>query len=352
MSPSNANLYGLSRLGLGCYALGGGYGKVDLAEARATVDAALDAGWSVVDTAEAYLDSEERLGQILKGRRDKVFLATKVFPCESYLPVNIKRALTNSLAKLQTDYVDLYQLHGPQNWIIDFDDAASLDVIAQSLQESLDSGKVLNVGVCNMPIEVMKQLHSRVRLFSTQNLFSIFDDGSDHDEIHLPVGEQIIPWAIENEVKFLAFSPLARGLLADGQIPSRIFPPDDERHFLPRFQPEFFPDWARIANLLEEWAGDHGKTLVQLAIAWTLSRNGVSTTLIGAKTPQQVNAFAGSESFALSDGDLVEISNIVGMLSPTASAAKSIVWDHFPPEAVDAMRQRRHANSSVKQLSN
>lgn len=344
MTPSKSS--NLSRLALGCYALGGGYGRVDLGEARATVDAAVMAGWNFLDTAEAYLESEERLGEILKGRRKKVFLATKVFPCEPYTAVNIERALDNSLKKLQTDYIDLYQLHGPQNWVIDFQNPASIEEIAKCMQKLLASGKVLNFGVCNMPIELMQQIHDKVKLFSTQNLFSIFDQGDDFDDVHLPVGNQIIPWAINNGLKFFAFSPLARGLLADGQDPSRIFPKDDERYFLPRFQPAVFPEWARIAIKLESWAKDHGMTLVQLAVAWTLSRNGVTSTLIGAKTPHQVEAFVEAEAFVISDDSILEIKKIVETLSPEASKAKSIVWDHFPPEAVNAMRDRRHAEKS------
>jgi aryl-alcohol dehydrogenase-like predicted oxidoreductase len=341
---------GLSRLALGCYALGGGYGKVDLDEARATVDAAISSGWNFFDTAEAYLESEERLGEMLEGRRERVFIATKVFPCEPYSAANIEKALQNSLKKLRTDYIDLYQLHGPQNWINDFEGSASFDEIAETMRALLASGKVLNFGVCNMSVETMQELHKRVQLFSTQNLYSIFDQGHDDDEIHLPVGNQIIPWSIKNGVKFFAFSPLARGLLSDGQIASRIFPKNDERHFLPRFQPEIFPEWAAISIELEGWAKDHGINLVQLAVAWTLSCDGVTSTLVGAKTPKQVEAFAGSESFVLSSSDFVEIENIVAKLSPQASRAKSIVWDHFPPEAVQAMANQRHGRVNVVEL--
>ncbi len=103
----------LSRIGLGCYALGGGYGNVTEPDAEATVDAAIACGWTLVDTAESYLDSENRLGRILKSRRDDVFLATKVFPCEPYNENNIVTAAEASLRRLQTDRIDLYQLHGP-----------------------------------------------------------------------------------------------------------------------------------------------------------------------------------------------------------------------------------------------
>ncbi len=334
----------MSRLALGCYPLGGGYGPVDLDNARATVDAALDAGWTFLDTAEGYLESEVRLGTILQGRRDEVFLATKVFPCEPFAYENMRRALDNSLRKLQTDRIDLYQLHGPQNWVLTFEDAPSMAEVGEALGRLKDSGDIVNVGVCNLPVDQLDELSTTVELFSTQNLYSMLDQGSEDDSIHLPVGQSVIPWARERGVHVLAFSPLARGLLADGLQRDRQFQPDDERHYLPRFQPEVFPHYADLANRLEAWATDHGRTLAQLAIAWTLATPGVTSTLVGAKSPKQVQAAAGAENWVLGTDELAEIDEIVGSLPPHASEAKSIVWDHFPPEAVRAMRDRRHTD--------
>lgn len=332
----------LSRLGLGCYPLGGGYGPVSDAEAQATVDTALSSGWTLLDTAEAYLDSEVRLGQILKGRRDAVFLATKVFPCESYSYRNMRRALDNSLRKLQTDRIDLYQLHGPQDWVMPFPDSPTLDELGDSLQRLLDSGDILNVGVCNLSVETLQGLNDRVRLFSTQNLLSILDREGGDDGIHLPVEQEILPWCVRNDVGFLAFSPLARGLLSDNADPKRVFAPDDERHFLPRFSPEVYPDWVHLAHKLQAWANDHGRTLVHLAVAWTLAVPGVTSTLIGAKSPKQIEAIAGADTWELSAQDLLEIEGIVDTIPASARDAKSIVWDHFPASALAGMVRKRH----------
>lgn len=331
----------LSRLGLGCYPLGGGYGTVADEEAAATVDAALAHGWTLLDTAEAYLESEARLGKILQGRRDRVFLATKVFPCEAYSYANMRRALDNSLRKLQTDRIDLYQLHGPQDWVMAFDDSPAVDELGANLRRLLDSGDILNVGVCNLPVVTLKALNAQVPLFSTQNLLSILDREGGDDGIHLPVEQEILPWAHANGVAFLAFSPLARGLLADNLDPSRTFPPDDERHFLPRFGPATYPDWVALAHRLQAWANDHGRSLVHLAVAWTLSMPGVTTTLIGAKSPRQIEAISGAETWTLSPSDLAEIEAIVATL-PESAHAKSIVWDHFPASALAGMSDRRH----------
>ena len=339
----------MSRLALGCYPLGGGYGVVDDDHARRTIDAALDVGWTFLDTAEGYLDSEVRIGRALAGRRDRVFLATKVFPCEPYRFENITVALDNSLRRLQTDHVDLYQLHGPQNWVVEFPDAAPIEEIGAALAQVVESGRVRHVGVCNLPLSTIEALAAHVELFSTQNLYSLYDRGGD-DPIHLPVSAEILPWTRDHGVRFLAFSPLARGLLGAGLDPARTFPPDDERHFLPRFQPDVYPHWARLSNRLEAWAADHGRSLPQLAVAWTLAGGGVTSTLIGAKTAAQVEAIAGADRWELTTADLAEIDDVCATLPPEAAAALSIVWDHFPPEAVRAMRDRRHTAATTTQL--
>ena len=332
----------LSKLALGCYPLGGGYGDLDPETARATVDAALDAGWTFFDTAEGYLDSEVRLGRFLAGRRDQVFLATKVFPNEPYTYENMRVSLNNSLRKLRTDRIDLLQLHGPPDWVITFDDAPSMAEVGESLARLVESGDVLNVGVCNLPVALMEELSTTVSLFSTQNLWSLYDQVGTDDGIHLPVGESIVPWSRENGVHVFAFSPLARGLLADGLSPDRAFPTHDERYYLPRFQPDVYPEWARLSNRLEGWARDHGRTLVQLAVAWTLATPGVTSTLIGAKTPRHIEAMAGADEWDLSENQLQEIDDIIATLPRKAAAALSIVWDHFPEDAVRAMADRRH----------
>lgn len=340
----------MSRLALGCYPLGGGYGPVDDDQARRTIDTALDVGWTFLDTAEGYLDSEVRIGRALAGRRDSVFLATKVFPCEPYRFENITVALDNSLRRLHTDHVDLYQLHGPEDWVVEFPDATPVDEIGAALVRLVESGRVRHVGVCNLPLIAIETLARHVDLFSTQNLLSLYDRGGD-DPLHLPVSTEILPWTREHGVHFLAFSPLARGLLAADLDPARTFPPEDERHFLPRFQPDVYPNWVKLSNRLESWAADHGRSLPHLAVAWTLAAAvGVTSTLIGAKTPAQVEAIAGADKWILTANELAEIDDLCATLAPEAASALSIVWDHFPPEAVSAMRDRRHTKPTVSQL--
>jgi aryl-alcohol dehydrogenase-like predicted oxidoreductase len=320
---------------------------VDDDSARRTVDAALEAGWHFLDTAETYLESEERLGAILEGRRDRVFLATKAFPSEPYTYANLATAVDSSLRRLRTDRIDLYQLHGPQDWVMAFPGAPAYEEVADALGRLRDSGKVLNVGVCNLPREVLATIHERVGLYSTQNLYSLLDRGAEGDPLHLPVEREIIPYAREHGMRFISFSPLSRGLLADGLRAPRTFGPEDERHFLPRYAPEIFPDYVALANRLEAWARDHGHSLVQLAVAWTLATPGVTNTLIGAKRPEQVDAIVGADLWRLSDADRAELDSIVATLPEKAREARMIVWDHFPPSALEGLRRRRHGEPAV-----
>jgi len=336
-----------SRMGLGCYPLGGGYGSVDDDLARRTVDAAIDAGWTFLDTAETYLASEERLGEILTGRRDRVFLATKAFPSEPYTYANLRVAVDSSLRRLRTDRIDLYQLHGPQDWVMAFPGSPTYAEIGDALARLKADGKILAAGVCNLPVEALAEVHAHAGLASTQNLYSMLDRGAEDDPLHLPVERRIIPFARENGLRFIAFSPLSRGLLADGLDASRTFGPDDERHFLPRYQAGIYPQYVALAQRLEAWARDHGRTLVQLAVAWTLAMPGVTNTLVGAKRPEQVRAVAGAETWALGPGELAELDAIVATLPAEAAAAKMIVWDHFPASALARLRERRHGPGAV-----
>lgn len=336
-----------TRLGLGCYPLGGGYGAVDLTTARRTVDAALQAGWTFLDTAETYLASEERIGEILGNRREGVFLATKAFPSETYTYENLRAAVESSLRRLRTDRIDLYQLHGPQDWVVTFDDSPGYEATADALGRLRDEGKILNVGVCNLPRESLTVIHERIGLYSTQNLFSMIDRGAKDDPLHLPVQDEIIPYAREHDLRFICFSPLSRGLLADGLDASRTFGPEDERHYLPRYSTENYPQYVALAHRLEGWANDHGRTLVELAVAWTLSTPGVTNTLVGAKRPEQVEAVRNAGDWTLSESDRAELDEVMTTLPASAREAKMIVWDHFDRAALTGLRERRHAESAA-----
>jgi len=331
----------LSRIALGAYPLGGGYGAVGEPQARATVDAALEAGWTFFDTAETYLESEERLGRILRGRRDRVFLATKAFPSEAYTSANLRASLEASLRRLGTDRVDLLQLHGPEDWVRPFG-PTPLEEVGEALEELRVSGKAVHVGVCNLPAADMDALSASVELFSTQNLYNMIDRGDEPDGLHLPVETEIIPFARERGIAFFAYSPLSRGLLADGLDPDRTFGTDDERHFLPRYRRGVYEQYVELAGQLSAWAHERGRTLEQLAVAWTLNRPGVTASIVGAKSPEQVQAMSEADEWRLAEAELAELDGVLATLPRGAREAKMVVWEHFQEDALERLRMRRH----------
>ena len=332
----------MSRLALGCYPIGGGYGSISDDQARATVDTALACGWTLFDTAEVYLASEERLGRILQGRRDRVFLATKAYPCESYSYEHLAAALEGSLCRLRTDRVDLYQLHGPEDWALPLD-PTPLDELADTLDRLRRSGKALHIGVCNLQGEVLEALAARIEIFSTQNLCSLIDRDDDRDA-PLPLVGEVIPYAKRHGIAVLAYSPLARGLLADNLDPQRTFRPDDERHSLRRFQPGAYEHYVALQRRLSEWAADHGCTLAALAVAWTLHHDGVASTLIGAKTPEHVRALAGVSQLTLGTQELAELEGLVALLPAEAKQARTIGQSPSSDDWLAEIRRRRYAS--------
>jgi aryl-alcohol dehydrogenase-like predicted oxidoreductase len=331
----------LSPLALGCFGFGNGFGAIDEQQAQATLDTALDAGWTTLDTAESYMQSEERLGRMLKGRRDQVYLATKAFPCEPYTRENLNAALDGSLRRLGTDYVDLFQLHAPQDWLAPLG-PLDPDAVAEALDEIKASGKARNIGVCNLPLAELKALHERTPIFATQNLYSMLDR-TGNDTIHLPVEDEILPYSLANGIAVLVWAPLARGLLSDAISRDRTYDADDERKGFPRFQPGIIDHYVTLAEQLRSWAADHGHTLTHLAVAWVLANPAVTSALICARTPAQVEAVVGAEAWNLSPEELTELDQMISSALPAeVQELKAVTLDHVTPEALEMLRARRH----------
>ena len=283
-----------------------------------------------------------------------MFLATKVFPCEPYRFENVTVALDNSLRRLQTDHVDLYQLHGPQDWVVGFPDAAApIEEIGAALARLVESGRVRHVGVCNLPLATIEALAAHVERLSTQNLYSLYDRGGN-DPIHLPVSAEILHGPADARRRALPRLQPRSPAASSAPISTRRGRSrrTTERHFLPRFQPDVYPHWARLSNRLEAWAADHGHSLPQLAVAWTLATGEVTSTLIGAKTAAQVEAIAGAERWELTAGDLAEIDDLCATLGARGGQPRLV--DRVGPLPTRGgsvrMRDRRHTAATTTQL--
>lgn len=286
----------VSALGFGAWPIGGGMGTVDEATAIATVHAALEAGITLIDTAQAYRGSEALIGRALTGgRRERAFIATKV--SRNYTAAGIREAMENSLRALQTDHVDLYQIHG---WSAQHPIEESMAQMAALQRE----GKTRFIGVSNFNVEQMRTAQAVAPFQTLQPRYNMFDR---------QIEAEIAPFCEREGIGILVHSPLAKGLLTGRYRPGHVFPEDDERSRYPRFQGETFARYTAVADrLAREIAQPRGLSLVQLAVGWTLRLPAVSVCLVGAKNPEQVRDHVGAQGWQLTDVELGRIDAILG----------------------------------------
>jgi aryl-alcohol dehydrogenase-like predicted oxidoreductase len=281
-------------VGLGAWPFGEGMGPMDEKAVTATVRGAIDRGITLIDTAESYRSSQERLGHALKdGYRQRCFLATKV--SYDYSPEGITAAMEESLSKLQVDYVDLYQIH---QWSAKYPIEASMETMAR-LQEE---GKTRFIGVSNFDETQMAQAASIAPIHSLQTEYSMFQRR---------IEAEVVPHCQREGIGILPHSPLSKGLLSGRFRSDHVFPESDERTGRPRFQPGVFDRFLDVVERLKVVAADKDVSLVQLAIAWVMRLPEVTTVLVGAKSPQQAQEHLGSVDLELSPDDLKRIDEIL-----------------------------------------
>lgn len=282
-----------SRIGLGTWAMGGvQWGGTDDDESVRTIHAALDLGIDVIDTAPAYGfgHSEEVIGRAIaeRGGREQVVIATKcgLEPHGNALYRNSSRArifeeVEQSLARLRTDYIDLYQVHWP-------DPRTPYEETAQALLDLQLAGKIRAIGVSNYSIEAMERFTKVAPLATAQPPLNLFERAAQ---------QTILPWCRANGVGALTYGALCRGLLTGTIDEQTTFTGDDLRKTDPKFQPPRFAQYLEAVRLLERYARDrYQKSMLALAVRWVLDQPGVSIALWGARHP----------------GELSPVSDIVG----------------------------------------
>ena len=289
-----------SVVGLGCNNFGW---KIDEGQTAKVVDAALEAGVTFFDTADVYggTKSEEFLGHVLKGRRDQVVLASKFGIKISETrpggakPEYIRQAVEDSLRRLQTDHLDLYQLHRP-------DDATPIADTLEALNELVQAGKVREIGCSNFSAAQIREAeaaaHGGARFVSVQNEYSLLKREAEAD---------VLPECEALNIAFLPYFPLASGLLSgkyrQGQpLPSgtRIGTGEQYAHLLT-------PENLAVVEKLIEFAETRGHTILDLAFCWLLRQPAVASVIAGATSPAQVQANAAAADWNLRESDLAEI---------------------------------------------
>ncbi|HEY2552005.1 MAG TPA: aldo/keto reductase [Streptosporangiaceae bacterium] len=298
----------VSVAGLGCNNFGR---RLDVAATQAVVDAALEAGITLLDTADTYGGggrSEEILGEVLAGRRDQVVLATK-FGHQSadmgYGPAAgakggrgyIRRAVEQSLRRLRTDYIDLYQIHTP-------DPVTPVAETLAALGELVSEGKVRYIGHSNFSgWQIADAAHAASEaglppFISAQNHWSLLERAAESD---------VVPAARHFGLGVLPYFPLANGLLT-GKVRRGQAPPEGSR--LAGRDDYITDEKLGKVEALISWAGERGLTVLDAAIGGLAAQPGCTSVIAGATSPEQVKANAQASEWIPSAADLTDIDNI------------------------------------------
>ncbi len=294
----------VSVVGVGCNNFGS---RLDQAGTNDVVNAAIDAGINFFDTADIYgaTKSEEMLGVALGARRDDFVIATKFgMPIDDThfgaSPAYVRAACDDSLRRLGTDHIDLYQLHYP-------DDTVPIAETIGALHELIEQGKVREIGCSNFTVAQLREAKSAAgdgpSFVSVQNQYSLLERGPERDGV--------LDTCDDLAMAFLPFYPLANGLLTGKVRPGQPLP---ENSRLAKMAPERSVHWlgdelqGKVGALLD-YADEIEVPILSLAFSWLLSHGGVSSVIAGASNADQVRANAGSPR-ALGD-DIVAQLNVL-----------------------------------------
>jgi aryl-alcohol dehydrogenase-like predicted oxidoreductase len=274
----------VSRVALGTWAIGGWmWGGTDERESIATIQDAVEHGINVIDTAPAYGSgrSEEIVGKALaEGHlRSRVIIATKVglewngsVVFRNASRARIMHEIEDSLRRLQTDYIDIYQVHWP-------DPLVAIEETAEAMSTLLRQGKIRAIGVSNFSVEQMQRFRRVAPLHVVQPPYNLFERAIEAD---------ILPYCRKNKIATFGYGALCRGLLSGRMRPDTKFDGDDLRRVDPKFQQPRFAQYLAAVEQLDELAQRRfGKQVIHLAIRWMLDQ-GITTALWGARHPGQL----------------------------------------------------------------
>ena len=297
-----------SRIGLGTWAIGGWmWGGTDEPEAIRTIQAAVDRGVTLVDTAPVYGmgTSEDIVGRALEEnrRREEVVLATKAGlnwegrqPYRDGRPERIAQEIDDSLRRLRTDVIDIYQVHWP-------DPMVPIEDTAGAMKNLLDHGKIRAIGVSNFTTEQMDRFRSESPLHVVQPPYNLFERDVEAD---------VAPYVRGNGLTTLTYGALCRGLLTGKMTADQTFEGDDLRNVDPKFQGARFAQYVAAVNKLDTLARERfGKHVIHLALAWLLARPGVGVALWGARHPGQLEPLTDVDSIQVDDALRQEIDEIL-----------------------------------------
>jgi aryl-alcohol dehydrogenase-like predicted oxidoreductase len=286
------------------------YGHIDVAEASRAVSAAIDHGITLFDTAEIYgpFHSEEILGKALGERRKEIVLVTKVGYQYDENGKNIGRnskadyiigRTEGCLKRLQTDVIDLMLIHWP-------DHNTPIAETIPALEKLKADGKIRYYGVSNFTVPMLEECERHGHLTANQVGYHLFDRRME---------SAVLPYCQAHGIGYMAYGTLGFGLLTGAFTPDTTFVDWDWRSKgnafgLPLFQREHFLKELRVVDRLKSYAADHGRTVAQLAIAWTLSHPAVTVGLVGMRNERELAENVQATDWKLTAADKAEIDRI------------------------------------------
>ena len=299
----------VSALGLGCMGMSEFYGPGDEQESAATVHAFLDAGGTLLDTADMYgpFTNEELVGRAISGRRDDVVLATKFGIARRAdgsmvgidgSPDHVRSACDASLRRLGVDTIDLYYQHR-------VDRRVPIEDTVGAMAELVQAGKVRHLGLSEASAETIRRAHAVHPISALQTEWSLWEREPE---------EKVLPVLRELGIGFVPYSPLGRGFLTGQFRTPDDIPEGDYRRNAPRFQGEDFDRNLQLVERVKELASAKGCTAAQLALAWLLAQSAVTGVAVvpipGTKQVARLQENIGAVDVQLTDDDLARLDEL------------------------------------------
>ncbi len=302
----------LTTIGFGAWAIGGawlyGWGKQDDDTSVKTIRKGLDLGINWIDTAAVYGlgHSEEVVARAIAGNRDKVFIATKcglVWNDKGKTrfnsgPESIRNQVEESLKRLNTDYIDLYQIHWP-------DPKTPVEKSWEVMTWLKEEGKVRYIGVSNFDVPLIEKCERITHIDSLQPPYNLLTRDVEH---------KILPYCEQNGIGVIAYSPMLSGLLT-GKFNIAKVAKDDWRIYGEQFKEPYLTKNLNFVDSLKPIAKKYGKTVGQLAIAWVLKHSAVTSAIVGARYPDQVTENVAAVDFEMESEDILEIEELLDAFS-------------------------------------
>ncbi len=316
----------VSELAMGGTTATGKYGSEEQhREFRAGIERAVELGINLFDTAESYGDGEsERLvGEALKPVRDRVLIASKV-AFRNLKRDDAKRACENSLQRLQTDRIDVYFIHRPNPEV-------RVEETMEALVELKERGLIKAIGLSNFTRADMEKAMAVGRYDVIQPCYNL---------LWRNIEKAIVPYCVEHKISIVPYSPLVQGILAGKFGRDLSLDSIDTRSRILLFQKEWYGKCLDVVDGMRPIAKKHGKSLAQVAINWVQAQRGITSVIIGGRSPKQVEENVGAAGWKLTRGDLATLDQISRVVTDKLPDQPSFWFKSYRPREIRARPER------------